>query len=154
MQIAAWLCEYPGPSSRRCPVRACSLVSSLLLVRATMSQEPSLRQSGRFVRRALTAYRSPHGPDPLPRDSNTSGLLEPDRAPSNSYYRGARTSGTRDCRGRLSRRAPGGDSFTAVMCVMGPVWLVMSASSCARRSACESCGVGVLVIRLLLGSFE
>jgi hypothetical protein len=28
----------------------------LLLVRATMSQEPSLRQSGRFVRRALTAY--------------------------------------------------------------------------------------------------
>jgi TIR domain len=34
----------------------CSLVSSLLLVRATMSQEPSLRQSGRFVRRALTAY--------------------------------------------------------------------------------------------------
>ena len=24
----------------------------------------------------------------------------------------------------------------------------------ARRSACESCGVGALVIRLLLGSFE
>ena len=48
-------------------------------------------------------------------------LLEPDRGPSNSYYRGARTSSTRDCRGRLSRRAPNGDSFTAVMCVMGPV---------------------------------
>jgi len=34
-----WLCEYPGPSFQRCPVRACSLLSSLLLNGATMSQE-------------------------------------------------------------------------------------------------------------------
>ena len=26
-----WLCEYPGPSFQRCPARACSIVSSLLL---------------------------------------------------------------------------------------------------------------------------
>ena len=38
------------------PVCACSLVSSLLLVRATMSQDSPLRQSGHYVRRALTAY--------------------------------------------------------------------------------------------------
>src|SRR5262249_20706243 len=44
-----WLCEYPGPSFQRCPVRACSLVSSLLLNGATMSQESSLTQSAHFV---------------------------------------------------------------------------------------------------------
>ncbi len=47
---------YPGPSSPRSPVGACSLVSSLLLVRATMSQDSSLTQSGHSVRQALTAY--------------------------------------------------------------------------------------------------
>ncbi len=51
-----WLCEYSGPSSPRSPVCACSLVSSLLLVRATMSQDSSLTQSGQSVRQALTAY--------------------------------------------------------------------------------------------------
>jgi hypothetical protein len=50
LDAAAWLCEYPGPSSLRSPVCACSLVSSLLLVRATMSQDFSLTQSGRSVR--------------------------------------------------------------------------------------------------------
>jgi hypothetical protein len=43
-----WLCEYPGPSFQRCPVRACSLVSSLLLNGATMSQESSLTHSSIF----------------------------------------------------------------------------------------------------------
>jgi hypothetical protein len=52
-----WLCEYPGPSSPRSPVSACSLVSSLLLVRATMSQDSSLTQSGHSIRQALTACR-------------------------------------------------------------------------------------------------
>ena len=67
-----WLAGYPGPSSPRSPVCGCSLVSSSLLVRATMSQETSLRQSGRFVRRALTAYSlivevsSPTRSKPLP----------------------------------------------------------------------------------------
>src|ERR1700746_3111201 len=42
------LCEYPGPSSPRSPVCACSLVSSLLLVRATMSQDSSLTQLESF----------------------------------------------------------------------------------------------------------
>src|SRR5437667_2950167 len=51
-----WLCEYPGPSFQRCPVRACSLVSSLLLNGATMSQESSLTQSAHSVRQVLTAY--------------------------------------------------------------------------------------------------
>src|SRR5262249_32899121 len=51
-----WLCEYPGPSFQRCPVRACSLVSSLLLNGATMSRESSLTQSAHFVRQVLTAY--------------------------------------------------------------------------------------------------
>jgi hypothetical protein len=51
-----WLAGYPGPSSPRSLVRGCSLISSLLLVRATISQKPSLRQLGRFVRRALTVY--------------------------------------------------------------------------------------------------
>src|SRR5262245_13416900 len=54
-----WLCEYPGLSFQRCPVRACSLVSSLLLNGATMSQESSLTQSAHSVRQVLTAYR-PH----------------------------------------------------------------------------------------------
>src|SRR5262249_51798603 len=52
----AWLCEYPGLSFQRCPVRACSLVSSLLLNGATMSQESSLTQSAHSVRQVLTAY--------------------------------------------------------------------------------------------------
>src|SRR5438309_4148250 len=51
-----WLCEYPGLSFQRCPVRACSLVSSLLLNGATMSQESSLTQSAHSVRQVLTAY--------------------------------------------------------------------------------------------------
>src|SRR4029450_935725 len=51
-----WLCEYPGPSFQRCPVRACSFVSSLLLNGATMSQESSLTQSAHSVRQVLTAY--------------------------------------------------------------------------------------------------
>src|SRR2546429_4810885 len=50
------LCEYPGLSFQRCPVRACSLVSSLLLNGATMSQESSLTQSAHSVRQVLTAY--------------------------------------------------------------------------------------------------
>src|SRR5215475_455956 len=53
-----WLCEYPGLSFQRCPVRACSLVSSLLLNGATMSQESSLTQSAHSVRQVLTAYTS------------------------------------------------------------------------------------------------
>jgi hypothetical protein len=50
------LCEYPGLSFQRCPVRACSLVSSLLLNGATMSQESSLTQLAHSVRQVLTAY--------------------------------------------------------------------------------------------------
>src|SRR6516225_2932756 len=38
------LCEYPGLSFQRSPVCACSLVSSLLLSGATMSQQSSLTQ--------------------------------------------------------------------------------------------------------------
>src|SRR6185312_12644173 len=37
--VAAQLCEYPGLSFQRSPVCACSLVSSLLLSGATMSQQ-------------------------------------------------------------------------------------------------------------------
>src|SRR5205807_8525187 len=51
-----WLCEYPGLSFQRSPVCACSLVSSLLLSGATMSQQPSLTQSAHSVRQVLTAY--------------------------------------------------------------------------------------------------
>src|SRR5437588_3321843 len=51
-----WLCEYPGLSFQRSPVCACSLVSSLLLSEATMSQQPSLTQSAHSVRQVLTAY--------------------------------------------------------------------------------------------------
>src|SRR6266446_2853370 len=40
-------------------IRACSLVSSLLLNRATMSQESSLTQSAHSVRQVLTAYTAP-----------------------------------------------------------------------------------------------
>src|SRR5262249_2158691 len=50
-----WLCEYPGLSFQRCPVRACSLASSLLLNGATMSQKSSLTQSAHSVRQVLTA---------------------------------------------------------------------------------------------------
>src|SRR6516162_529410 len=52
-----WLCEYPGLSFQRSPVCACSLVSSLLLSGATMSQQPSLTQSAHSVRQVLTAYK-------------------------------------------------------------------------------------------------
>src|SRR5262249_35702329 len=52
-----WLCEYPGLSFQRSPVCACSLVSSLLLSGATMSQQSSLTQSAHSVRQVLTAYR-------------------------------------------------------------------------------------------------
>src|SRR5262245_45009842 len=45
-----WLCEYPGLSFQRSPVCACSLVSSLLLSGATMSQQSSLTQSAHSVR--------------------------------------------------------------------------------------------------------
>src|SRR5262249_22772217 len=51
-----WLCEYPGLSFQRSPVCACSLVSSLLLSGATMSQQSSLTQSAHSVRQVLTAY--------------------------------------------------------------------------------------------------
>src|SRR5262249_23905378 len=51
-----WLCEYPGLSFQRSPVRAYSLVSSLLLNGATMSQQSSLTQSAHSVRQLLTAY--------------------------------------------------------------------------------------------------
>src|SRR5215467_11379268 len=51
-----WLCEYPGLSFQRSPVCACSLVSSLLLSGATMSQQSSLSQSAHSVRQVLTAY--------------------------------------------------------------------------------------------------
>src|SRR6516225_8152557 len=44
------LCEYPGLSFQRSPVCACSLVSSLLLSGATMSQQSSLTQSAHSVR--------------------------------------------------------------------------------------------------------
>src|SRR5262244_1257079 len=54
-----WLCEYPGLSFQRSPVCACSLVSSLLLSGATMSQQSSLTQSARSVRQVLTAYTPP-----------------------------------------------------------------------------------------------
>src|SRR5262249_44291605 len=49
-------CEYPGLSFQRSPVCACSLVSSLLLSGATMSQQSSLTQSVHSVRQVLTAY--------------------------------------------------------------------------------------------------
>src|SRR5262249_31808578 len=52
----AGLCEYPGLSFQRSPVCACSLVSSLLLSGATMSQQSSLTQSAHSVRQVLTAY--------------------------------------------------------------------------------------------------
>src|SRR5262244_3598269 len=55
-----WLCEYPGLSFQRSPVCACSLVSSLLLSGATMSQQSSLTQSVHSVRQVLTAYTSDH----------------------------------------------------------------------------------------------
>src|SRR5262245_49129914 len=45
-----WLCEYPGLSFQRSPVCACSLVSSLLLSGATMSQQSFLTQSAHSVR--------------------------------------------------------------------------------------------------------
>ena len=96
--------DPPKPLRTKIAARASRLISTLTVARASERK------------RDVASW-----PRPLPRDSNTSGLLEPDRGPSNSYYRGARTSSTRDCRGRLSRRAPDGDSFTAVMCVMGPV---------------------------------
>src|SRR5262249_23605233 len=51
-----WLCEYPGLSFQRSPVCAYSLVSSLLLSGATMSQQSSLTQSAHSVRQVLTAY--------------------------------------------------------------------------------------------------
>src|SRR5262245_35697815 len=51
-----WLCEYPGLSFQRSPVCACSLVSSLLLSGATMSQQSSLTQSAHSVRQVLTDY--------------------------------------------------------------------------------------------------
>src|SRR5262249_60867943 len=51
------LCEYPGLSFQRSPVCACSLVSSLLLSGATMSQQSSLTQSAHSVRQVLTAYK-------------------------------------------------------------------------------------------------
>src|SRR5215467_6059122 len=51
-----WLCEYPGLSFQRSPVCACSLVSSLLLSGATMSQQSSLTKSAHSVRQVLTAY--------------------------------------------------------------------------------------------------
>src|SRR6516162_9428202 len=54
-----WLCEYPGLSFQRSPVCACSLVSSLLLRGATMSQQSSLTQSAHSVRQVLTAYTAP-----------------------------------------------------------------------------------------------
>src|SRR2546429_3447505 len=38
-----WLCEYPGLSFQRCPVRACSLVSSLLLNGLRGASNPLLR---------------------------------------------------------------------------------------------------------------
>src|SRR5258707_15737834 len=62
-----WLCEYPGLSFQRCPVRACSLVSSLLLNGATMSQESSLTQSVHSVRQVLTAYMTLPQPSIPPR---------------------------------------------------------------------------------------
>src|SRR5215510_11724524 len=55
-----WLYEYPGLSFQRSPVCACSLVSSLLLSGATMSQQSSLTQSAHSVRQVLTAYRMDH----------------------------------------------------------------------------------------------
>src|SRR5215468_5776677 len=56
-----WLCEYPGLSFQRSPVCACSLVSSLLLSGATMSQQSSLTQSAHSVRQVLTAYSRQFG---------------------------------------------------------------------------------------------
>jgi len=43
-------------------VCACSLVSSLLLSGATMSQQSSLTQSAHSVRQVLTAYMGHHAP--------------------------------------------------------------------------------------------
>src|SRR5262249_28865418 len=59
-----WLCEYPGLSFQRSPVCACSLVSSLLLSGATMSQQSSLTQSAHSVRQVLTAYTVRDGRHP------------------------------------------------------------------------------------------
>jgi hypothetical protein len=56
-----------SPSHCRCPVRACSLVSSLLLNGATMSQESSLTQSAHSVRQVLTAYKSVLGERQVPK---------------------------------------------------------------------------------------
>src|SRR5262249_18060499 len=60
-----WLCEYPGLSFQRSPVCACSLVSSLLLSGATMSQQSSLTQSAHSVRQVLTAYTAQPASLPL-----------------------------------------------------------------------------------------
>src|SRR5262249_13841385 len=60
-----WLCEYPGLSFQRSPVCACSLVSSLLLSGATMSQQSSLTQSAHSVRQVLTAYIRTDGSLPI-----------------------------------------------------------------------------------------
>ena len=57
-----WLREYPGLSFQRSPVCACSLVSSLLLSGATMSQQSSLTQSAHSVRQVLTAYNDCKAP--------------------------------------------------------------------------------------------
>jgi hypothetical protein len=50
-QCNSWMHAAP-----RSPVCACSLVSSLLLSGATMSQQSSLTQSAHSVRQVLTAY--------------------------------------------------------------------------------------------------
>src|SRR5262249_1377271 len=50
------LCESPGLSFQPSPVCAYSLVSSLLLSGATMSQQSSLTKSAHSVRQVLTAY--------------------------------------------------------------------------------------------------
>src|SRR5262245_13733534 len=76
-----WLCEYPGLSFQRCPVRACSLVSSLLLNGATMSQESSLTQSAHSVRQVLTAYMiSFEGPSIGGRGEKSKRAAEPGSA--------------------------------------------------------------------------
>src|SRR2546422_5909329 len=78
----SWPCEYPGLSFQRSPVCACSLVSSLLLSGATMSQQPSLTQSAHSVRQVLTAYtlRPPgsHQVGSLPSAAGTQGLYTED----------------------------------------------------------------------------
>src|SRR5215469_15753427 len=77
-----WLCEYPGLSFQRSPVCAYSLVSSLLLSGATMSQQSSLTKSAHSVRQVLTAYIRPLSPGLAESCANLPAPQRPRQSPS------------------------------------------------------------------------